>query len=727
MRWLIAIGGVGVIWAVVLIFFYLVWVVFPLFLPAATRLAEGVPVPGWRDSSPVYVVLEEQQEVGLRLSEAGHLDFFEVASGRSLRETQLPASETAGVALAAEAVERSGVVAAATRDGKVIVLRHRYETSFAGGVESRSIEPVLEYPYGETALLELAGTAPSALALSDNATGLLIAAASADGVVRVNFAGKSENFLSGEIELQPDIREMRLEFPPSGLAVSGNQRWLYVGDDRGRIHRYSLPGLELQQTVEVSGAGIASMDMLLGGISLLVGDNAGVISQLFPVRDESNEFSLVLVRRFESLGSPIVRILPEERRKGFLALTAGGEAAIFHSTAGRLIERVSLADLQPVALALAPRADGLLIEGRRIGDRSPSLSHLAIDNEHPEISFSTLWQKVWYENYEQPGYVWQSSAATNEFEPKFSLTPLVFGTVKAALYAMLFAIPLALMGAAYTAYFMSPELRTWVKPGIEIMAALPTVILGFLAGLWFAPWVEENLAGLFLMAICIPPGLMAFSWVWHRYDNRLKERLPDGWEPVLLLPVLLLLGAVALWLAEPVQTALFGGDLRTWLSETAGISYDQRNALVVGCAMGFAVIPTIFSIAEDAVFGVPKSLSDGSLALGATPWQTLILVVLPTASPGIFSALMIGLGRAVGETMIVLMATGNTPVMDWNLFEGMRTLAANIAVEMPESEVASSHYRILFLAALVLFLFTFVVNTGAELIRQRLREKYSEL
>ena len=292
---------------------------------------------------------------------------------------------------------------------------------------------------------------------------------------------------------------------------------------------------------------------------------------------------------------------------------------------------------------------------------------------------------------------------------------------------MLFAIPLALMGAAYTAYFMSPEQRKWVKPGIEIMAAMPTVILGFLASLWFAPWVEENLAGLFLMLLCIPPGLLAFSWIWHRWDHPLKDIVPEGWEPVLLLPVMLATGALAMWLAEPVQALLFGGDLRSWLSAEAGISYDQRNALVVGCAMGFAVIPTIFSIAEDAVFGVPKSLSDGSLALGATPWQTLVHVVLPTASPGIFSALMIGLGRAVGETMIVLMATGNTPIMDWNLFEGMRTLAANIAVEMPESEVNSSHYRILFLAALVLFLFTFVVNTVAELIRQRLREKYSSL
>jgi phosphate transport system permease protein len=292
---------------------------------------------------------------------------------------------------------------------------------------------------------------------------------------------------------------------------------------------------------------------------------------------------------------------------------------------------------------------------------------------------------------------------------------------------MFFAIPLALMGAAYTAYFMAPRLRQLVKPGIEIMAALPTVILGFLAGLWFAPFVEEHLAGIFALALIIPPGILLFAWSWDRYEGRVKHLIADGYEPLLQLPVLVLLGWFALWVAEPLQFVIFGTDLRSWLSREAGIHYDQRNALVVGCAMGFAVIPTLFSIAEDAIFGVPRSLSNGSLALGATPWQTLIRVVIPTASPGIFSALMIGLGRAVGETMIVLMATGNTPIMDWNLFEGMRTLAANIAVEMPESEVGSSHYRILFLAALVLFLFTFVVNTGAELVRQRLRERYSSL
>ncbi|MDF5601753.1 ABC transporter permease subunit, partial [Vibrio parahaemolyticus] len=175
-----------------------------------------------------------------------------------------------------------------------------------------------------------------------------------------------------------------------------------------------------------------------------------------------------------------------------------------------------------------------------------------------------------------------------------------------------------------------------------------------------------------------------------------------------------------------IEQTFFGGDMRLFLTEH-GIGYDQRNALVVGLAMGFAVIPTIFTIAEDAIFSVPKHLSDGSLALGATPWQTLIYVVLLTASPGIFSAIMMGLGRAVGETMIVLMATGNTPLMDWNILEGLRSLSATIAVELPESEVGSSHYRLLFLAALILFVFTFAVNALAEWVRQRLRDKYRAL
>jgi phosphate transport system permease protein len=270
-------------------------------------------------------------------------------------------------------------------------------------------------------------------------------------------------------------------------------------------------------------------------------------------------------------------------------------------------------------------------------------------------------------------------------------------------------------------------MRQVVKPAVEVLAALPSVILGFLAGLWLAPFVETNLPGMFLALVLLPLSIPIFGYAWMRMPRAVRLRVPAGWEAALLIPVI----ASVVWLcfavAHPVEALFFGGNMQAWMDQTLGISYIQRNSLVVGIAMGIAVIPVIFSIAEDAIFSVPKHLSLGSMALGATPWQTLIGVVLPTASPGIFSAVMIGLGRAVGETMIVLMATGNTAVMDLSLFTGMRTLAANVAVEMPESEVGSTHFRLLFLAGLVLFVFTFFFNTLAEVVRSRLRAKYSNL
>jgi phosphate transport system permease protein len=156
-------------------------------------------------------------------------------------------------------------------------------------------------------------------------------------------------------------------------------------------------------------------------------------------------------------------------------------------------------------------------------------------------------------------------------------------------------------------------------------------------------------------------------------------------------------------------------------------TYDQRNALVVGFVMAFAIIPIIYTIADDALSTVPEHLRAASLGAGATPWQTAVRIIIPTAMSGLFSAMMIGLGRAVGETMIVLMAAGNTPTMTINPFEGFRTLSANIAVEMPEAPQGETHYRTLFLAALVLFAMTFVVNTVAEAVRLRFRKRAYQL
>ncbi|QQS10406.1 MAG: ABC transporter permease subunit [Phycisphaerales bacterium] len=156
-------------------------------------------------------------------------------------------------------------------------------------------------------------------------------------------------------------------------------------------------------------------------------------------------------------------------------------------------------------------------------------------------------------------------------------------------------------------------------------------------------------------------------------------------------------------------------------------TFTQRNTLVVGVIMGFAVVPIIYTISEDSLRSVPSQLRTASLGAGATPWQTAVRVILPAAGSGVFSACMIGLGRAVGETMIVLMATGNTPEMSMNIFSGLRTLAANIAVELPEAPPGSTHYRVLVACGLVLFAMTFIINTSAEVVRQRVRKRLAAL
>ena len=484
----------------------------------------------------------------------------------------------------------------------------------------------------------------------------------------------------------------------------------------------TAPALIYQQNVIEVGQVVTSSAFLNGDLSLMIGDSSGLVSQWSKVRDKLNHFAMQKIRVFKVSDKAVVTINPEQRRKGFMTLDATGHLGVYHTTSERKMIDEPMVDSTPVAAAISPRANALLVEAE-----NGKINYWTLDNKHPEVSIRSLWQEVWYESYPKPDYIWQSSSANSDFEPKYSLTPLVFGTLKAAFYAMLVAMPLALMGAIYTAYFMTPKMRQYVKPTIELMGALPTVILGFLAGLWLAPVIEEHLAGLFALFLIVPLSVMLFAYAWQFFPKALLQNIPEGWESAILIPVIILSAWFAFTVSVPLEAFLFHGTLRDWFKTELGIGYDQRNALVVGIAMGFAVIPTIYSIAEDAIFSVPKHLTVGSLALGATTWQTMTKVVLLTASPGIFSAVMIGLGRAVGETMIVLMATGNTPVMDLSIFQGLRTLAANIAVEMPESAVDSTHYRVLFLAALVLFLFTFVFNTLAEIIRQRLREKYSSL
>jgi phosphate transport system permease protein len=675
-----------------------------------------------------YLALNEYNDVALSVTDTGTAHFFATETGESILDVDLgvDASQISTVTAGSNV---SNVYAYGLNDGQALLFNHKFRVTYPEGT-TRVIVPSIEYPLGETPVVIDADRRAIKMLAAQSFDGMSsFAALTEDGRLLIKSIKKEESFLDeDEFELVERSSEIRLQTTATIklMQMDIDQRELYIADADGYIHFYDIQNTASPTLVDTikavpKGVDITSLEFLTGGISILVGRSDGQVDQWFPIRNEANALVLHNVRSFSDQTQPVVNIIPEQARKGFLTVDVEGNLGIYHTTAHRtvLVEPFLAAESQ--VTALSPRANGFISI-----TESGEVTMLDIHNEHPDISWEAIWQDVWYESRNQPEYIWQSSSASNDFEPKFSLAPLTFGTIKAAFYAMVVAVPLAIFGAMYTAYFMAPRMRSLVKPTIEIMEALPTVILGFLAGLWLAPIVETNLPGVFTILFMLPVMILLTAWGWTKLPRSVLDRIPDGWEAAFLIPTVILVGYISMMLSAPIELWLFNGDMPGFLDEV-GIGYDQRNSLVVGLVMGFAVIPTIFSITEDAIFGVPKHLTVGSLALGATPWQTMTRVVLLTASPGIFSAVMIGLGRAVGETMIVLMATGNTPIMDFNIFEGFRALSANIAVEMPEAEVDSSHYRVLFLAALVLFAATFVLNTMAEVVRQRLRKKYSSL
>jgi phosphate transport system permease protein len=721
-EWLITLGGLGVIVTVLLIAFYLVNTVIPLFQSASieARASFATPLPGAGET--LYLSSDDTLDLGFRLTDSGAMIFFSLTDGSPVRVERLSLATGALVSSVAVDSEADGLLVLGLSNGSVILLRPRYEQSFEQS--RRRVSAHIDYPYGSDAFRFAPGEELRSIAVREDKDGAMVVA-QASGALHIGLIRQS-----AVPAATPAMQVTPWSQPPlpaaEKLLLSRDKRWLVLVDAHGLVHAALL-----QQSGDFSGisalppgAPVHDIDWAAAGQSLLGIDDDGIVTQWFLLRDVADPESLQLTpaRQF-STGVSAVRLLaPESRRKGFAAVDEAGYVSLFNSTAQRQLLHLRLTESAVVKMALSPWADALLLE--TVDGR---LGVWAIDNQHPEVSWSALWNKVWYEGYPEPGYVWQSSAANASVEPKFSLVPLVFGTLKAAFFAMLIATPLALGGAIFTAYFMAPAMRERVKPLIELMEALPTVILGLLAGLWLAPFLEGHMVGLLLFMLALPVFILLAALGWHLLPLSLSSRAPDGWQAAFMLPVIMLAGWLCYTCSPVLEQRIFGGDFVAWLSQDLGVRFEQRNALVVGIAMSFAIIPTIFSIVEDAIFSVPRHLTQGALALGARPWQTLSQVVLPMASPAIFSALMIGLGRAVGETMIVLMATGNTPIMDFNLFEGMRTLAANIAMEIPEAEVDSTHYRVLFLGGLVLFVMTFVFNTAAEFLRQSMLSKYRSL
>ena len=595
------------------------------------------------------------------------------------------------------------------------------------------------------------------------------------------------------------------------VRVAGLGNRLFVGWEDGRVAHFDVRDLDDPQLVEVvdclpnSDATLTRLDWLNGRATLAAGDSQGGLTTWFSARPESikgqpdGASMLIQAHVLESgTGAAVTALACSPRTRLLAASFADGKLRLYQSTLGSELLSEDL-DEPAQALVVPSKQDALLARGKA------SLASIEINLYYPEVDLASLFLPVPYEGYTAPKHSWESSAGTDDFEPKLGLVPLVFGTLKATLYSMLFGAPLAILAALYTSEFMHARLRASVKSTVELMASLPSVVLGFLAALVIAPYVQSVLPAALTALFSVPLAILAGAYLWQLLPAARAVRW-SGWQRFLAICLTLPVGVAAAMVLGPVLEAfVFGGDAEAWLDgrgggatggwtflllpmvgvavaigfgflpkgksvagpdgrreagrsglvrfllgglltlslallagfmlNRAGIdprgglvdTYVQRNALIVGFAMGFAIIPIIYTLAEDALSEVPSQLREGSLGAGATQWQTAVRIVIPFAMSGLFSAVMIGLGRAVGETMIVLMAAGNTALMDLNIFNGFRTLSANIATEMPEAVRGSAHYRTLFLAALVLFAMTFVLNTAAELVRRHFRKRTQAL
>lgn len=726
-RGVITIGGVSIIVSVILILVLIVGVTLPLFLGAQAKILSSIPLPKDLPTEDVVAIgVDEFLETAYVLSKRGEVLFFSTSGGHLLAREPIPRPSGSDASTTMERVDIT--------DGQCYAIQWSDQSSTVVRVVFRPVYAVNSLRTIEWRLKILAQI-PSARdlhplyattrILSDGWLRLFLLPGNIFYLERMS---ETEHPITGVKQQTVSAERMETHLPGTITAIVLDRHGenLYAGighkaiarwrlNREGKMEESEIVPIDLPETHPIS-----ALTIVFGDISLAVGDRGGGLSTWFCVRNEKGESKFQKIHVLPGHLHGIRTIRPSQRRKSLLSLDEAGIAQISHMTSERCLLRIPGPHGEPLRIVeFAPRENGMI----GLTERRLTLWH--IENPHPEVSWKTLFGKVWYEGYPSPVYCWQSSAANEDFEPKLSLTPLIFGTLKGTIYAMLFAAPLALLAAIYVSQFTSHEIKKAVKPTIEIMAAIPSVVIGFLIALWLAPVLQGRVIAVFASFITIPVVFLLFLLFWQKIRTAdWAKRIERGYEFLLMFPILILGFGLATLLAPSIERWFFGGNFLQWLFETRRIVYDQRNCMIIAFGLGFAVIPIIFSISEDALTNVPRSLSAASLALGASRWQTVRRIVLPSASPGIFAAVMIGFGRAVGETMIVLMATGNTAIMDWSIFNGMRTLSANIAVEIPEAPVDGTLYRVLFLCAVILFAMTFVLNTLAEVVRHRLRKKY---
>ncbi len=837
-KWTITVGGIAVIAAVLGIMVFLIKQVLPLFSGADIKGEFSYKID-FGDQKTLTTFVDEYKTIALHISDNGELKLFHLKTGTQLES---PKIDLHGEEVSSFASYKNGKgIAIGLESGKVWLGELTYKTDILtvdglpnyldklndkDSTDGKSIFSILpgdqfrkiSIELNEDAMISVAETPIIAIDIQSQGeaerrlTSLLTLDQS--GRLLLQKRSRQFNLLSGESTTEVE----QAELPPveaynqiKKLVLHESGRMAFaINHESAKLHRYLTEDMNNPQLVESiklleQGKKITSSEFLLGQGSLMIAGNDGSLRAFYILErieaETIDKKTLVASKDFYKRGTAVQEIAISQRDKSFAISKTDGQLEVIHGTSEKVLLEIPF-ESSIRSINLTPRLDGLLAISE-----NGQVKLWDIDAAHPETNLKTLFGQVWYEGYSEPTFTWQSSAATDDFEPKLSLIPLIFGTLKATFYSLIFAIPLAILAAIYTSEFVSIKTRGVVKPMMELMASLPSVVLGFVAALVLAPVIESWISSVLLIFIAFPTSLMLAAYLWQLIPQPLTLQVGDGTKLIFKGIVVLISLYIAYHLGVVIENTMFEGDFKAWLSgEQSGTAnflflmfiplsfivvfalfsrffgrttmlymqslprskaaildiakwfslsavgilvayiasisldaigfdvrggfvdtYVQRNTLVVGLAMGFAVIPIIYTLAEDALNAVPEHLRAGSLGCGATPWQTAIWIVLPTAISGVFSAVMIGMGRAVGETMIVVMSAGNTPILDANIFNGLRALSATIAVELPEAVKEGTLYRVLFLAGLVLFAMTFFINTIAEVVRIRFRKRAKQL